>query len=58
MECTACNYVKDYETNKKGEDFIRINGSFTVDSEMNYGANIKRVTLLACPHCKTMILED
>lgn len=65
MKCGACGYKKGLEifAYKEGEvilnttkdEFIKINGHFTIDVEGNYGGIFsKEVQLYACPNCNTI----
>lgn len=65
MKCGACGYEKGHkydeesnyiEVNPNGEEFIKINGHFTV-TEGDYHQYEEKVGLYACPECKTVILN-
>ena len=69
MECKACGY-KESKVFFDGEEmveidhdqepvnrFIKINGNFTMERQMNYGTGIEPVKLYACPECYTVIME-
>lgn len=65
MECKVCGHkhrIWDAEelkvTNEDTEDFIHIQGNFTVHSIDRYWSGVKQVALVACPKCKTVILSD
>ena len=66
MKCKACGYEHEYamskfdfETGKGDEEFIEVEGHFTITRESSYGPDITRgVNLLACPKCKTVVLDD
>lgn len=66
MKCKACGYEHVYamskfvpETGKGDEEFTEVEGHFTVTSESSYGPDVtRRVHLLACPKCKTVVLDD
>lgn len=59
MKC-LCGYEKyesfDREKPDKGdEDFIEVDGNFTVDQKYdNYPKETIKVSLYACPKCKTI----
>ena len=63
IKCAACGHTKinsyDFDTQEyvnKGEDFIRIDGSFTftIPNEDYYYPYRRQVTLNACPICGTV----
>lgn len=64
MKCKACGYEYeiDYSTLSAkpisgDEKFIHIIGSFHVENTgWNYGEHV--VSLMACPKCNTVILND
>ena len=59
MECKACGYkvLREEQTFEYPKEFIKINGNFTMEREMNYGTGIEPVKLYACPECYTVIME-
>lgn len=45
--------------NPSGDRFIKIDGGFTVDSEMRWDSGTtKKVRLYACPKCATIQLKE
>jgi hypothetical protein len=62
IKCAACGHTKinsyDFDAQEyvnKGEDFIRIDGSFTIPNEDSYYyPPVRKVYLYACPICGTV----
>lgn len=66
MKCAVCNYEYEEEyVNENGrkfykptigdDEFIKINGSFTIEGDW-YGT-IQEVNMYACPKCGTVRME-
>lgn len=66
LKCPACGYEYEYkiaknmlEVIKGDDDFIEIDGNFTIKSQSN--GQLERVFLFACPKCgsiKMVQFED
>jgi len=47
---------RPYEVLVGDEEFIEINGNFTVE-EGNYHSHLTKVNLYACPKCKNVVMD-
>jgi len=60
-KCKACGYDNSYNTElgkRVGdEEFVRIAGNFTTEVDVHYGGNIRKVILLGCPKCYTIMFR-
>lgn len=68
MKCATCNYeYKDEYVNENGarfykpiigdNEFIQINGNFTIKIEGDWYNAIQEIDLYACPKCGTVRIE-
>lgn len=63
-ECKACGHKSGYDIEEdkwinERELFITVIGTFYTERQSNYGGiHQSRVDLIACPICKTVILDD
>lgn len=61
MECAACGHTWEFDIDTGkwvGEEFLDIEGAFMMEKDMNWGKQAVKVRLMACPKCKTVILND
>ena len=64
MECKVCGHKHDvvndnYELEYTDtEEFIKINGHFTIDWGNGYNNSQQEVNLYACPECNTIQLSQ